>query len=209
MLCDKRKCLVVIGGVNPGHTRTLDFWEKVLGDLFQIISVNVGCILDIDINRADLLILYTSLEGAIDEEVYEIYRFARTPGKILLVIHEGCIYNKKLTYFKDLIGVRFTRHNEYGIQRIKGCGNHILLNNVTESFVIKDELYILDEGFCNISSNDNVFLKDAINNIIVGYERTTRYKSKIFFISLGHNEKDMLECKELLQIFRNLQVYLL
>lgn len=209
MLCNKRKCLVIIGGVNPGHTRSLDFWEKVIGDYFEIMSAEVGRILCVDIKRADLLIVYTSLEGAMDEEIHEIYTFVRIPEKVLLVMHEGCIYNKKLMYFKNLIGVRFTRHNEYGIQRIESCGDHILLNKVSDSFMIKDELYILDSKSCNINPKDNIFLKDKVNNIIVGYERTTDYNSKILFISLGHNEKDMLECKDLLQIFQNLQIYLL
>ncbi len=206
MLFEKRKCLVIIGGINPGHKRSLYFWENVIGDFFQIKTVEVGKILRSNIIKADLLIIYTSLEGAEDEEIHEIYQFIKISGKVLLVLHEGCIYNKKLSYFKNLIGVRFTRHYDYSIQTIKRCGDHILLNKVSESFEIKDELYILDKKSYNINSDDRIFLKNEVYNTVVGYERKTKYKSLILFISLGHEEKDILECDDLIQIFKNLRI---
>lgn len=196
-----KKCLVIIGGYNPGHNRKID------SCLFLPIGYKyVFCDLNFyDFRNAvkyDCLIIFTSLESATPEQLFYITEYAKVENRKLLFIHEACIYDRANSSFRKFLGVRFKYHDPYGKIGVVKCSKASALIGCSDQFYVFDELYYYDESvswdLCEI------LLRDSHTENVLMYSKVFEGSgSIIYYISIGH-DKSSLNSKNFIQIIYNI-----
>jgi MoaA/NifB/PqqE/SkfB family radical SAM enzyme len=180
------KLIIVTGGKNPGHTRKPDIITNTLSDVFQINCLNLEHLSESSLEDANSLIVFTSLESASVKQLDNIVNFYLSGNKKLIFIHEASIYNRNHEGLRNILGVRFLKHEPYSQMEVHLGHPHFLTKKLPPTFKTEDEIYYFDSR-SKISPYDEIFLFTNTGHPL-GIERHhNNSSSKLIYLSIGHD----------------------
>lgn len=159
---------IITGGVNPGHTRDAASLLEGPGSA-GVSFMDLSCNDLSDIELCNMVIVFTSLESASEMQLSRLSSYLESDNRILFLMHEASIYDRKYTFFNHRMCVRFKRHWEYQGITIKKERCHALLVGVEPVFQLDDELYFFDEDKHKIMQDTNVLLSEIDTGMPAGF----------------------------------------
>lgn len=196
-----KQCLVVIGGYNPGHLRAPSSCVFLPQGLeYSFYDLN-DCDFQ-DLEKYDCMIVFTSLESANTIQLNRIMEFSERDNRILLFIHEACIFERNNEAFKHFIGIRFKSHNPYGEFMVQKSSQSPILNGCSDIFCVSDELYFYDKK--SFLCDSEIMLKEKqTRNVIMFSKVFSNSHSILYYISIGH-DCNTLASKDFKRIVSNI-----
>lgn len=204
----KIKIGVIVGGKNPGHNR-----EEIIHFLYKCQSSSSDYRLDvIELNKCDItalsdysvLIIWTSLESALDSQLDAFIEFGNLSNKFLIFFHESAIYNKQHLAFTNFLGVRFSYHDPYQLFTVVTHEHQITKNLPTKFKIIDEKYYYLNK----ITKDNIIILFTDENNYVLGFEKNLyNYSSKLIYIALGH-DKETISNNNFILMWKNIFRYI-
>lgn len=184
--------LIVTGGLNPGHTRNTAWVEKLFESYYEITTICLAEMEEINIFDFGILFVFTSLESATDNQLHLITSYSNSNDKTLFFLHEAAIYNRNNKCFLNCIGVRYKEHGNYKKMKIQICDSIDCQKIGENSFLICDELYSFDLEPPIFDRGEQAILRESVTKKVVGYKRLNEFNTKVIYISIGHDDSTLM-----------------
>lgn len=157
-------------------------WLKAEG-ISSVALTNDRAVLAGDINRYDLMIFCMTPEKFSPEEEDSIVNFVED-GKKFMGIHSATVVSEENTKYIEMIGGRFSHHDEYREFTVKiAAPGHPVVEGV-DDFKIQDELYVIERTPSSASVLLTAFFEHRSQPLVF---LKAYGQGKVLYNSLGHD----------------------